>query len=91
MTEFRPGDRTIAIADQIHRLRLTVSGLAEIASVFQAKDPKALAARLRKANLADWNLILRCVATPPPPVLRQDEMKVAVPVLSALIADGLRT
>jgi hypothetical protein len=91
MTEFRPGDRSIEIADQIHRLRFTVSSLAEIASVFQAEDPNALAARLRKANLADWNLILRCVATPPPPGLGPDEMKAVLPVLSALLAHGLRT
>ncbi|MEP3654648.1 MAG: hypothetical protein ABJO36_07110 [Litorimonas sp.] len=91
MREFRPGDRTIEILGQLHRLRFTVSNLAEIAFVFQAEDPKALAARLRKANLADWNLILQIVATPRPPVLGPDEMEAALPVLSALIAEGLRT
>ena len=90
MNEFRPGDRTIEILGQLHRLRFTVSNLAEIGSVFGADSPKALAAHIRQATLSDWNVILGIVATPRPPALERDDMEVALPTLSALIADGLR-
>ena len=90
MSEFRPGDRNIEILGQLHRLRFTVSNLAEIASVFGADSPKALAAHIRLATLSDWNVILGIVATPRPAVLGRDDMKAALPILSALITDGLR-
>ena len=90
MSEFRPGDKSVEIKGEIYRLRLTVSALAKLADVFQAEDPKALAARLRKATLADWNMILRTVATPQPSVLQRAEMLAVIPELSALMTEGLR-
>lgn len=90
MSDFRIGDRIIEIAGTRHRLRLSVSALAEIASVFEAESPKALAARLRKATVSDWNRVLRIVATPRPMTLERDEMLAVMPELSALISDGLR-
>ena len=41
MSGYRIGDRDVEIAGQSYRLRLTVSALAEIASVFEAESPKA--------------------------------------------------
>ena len=90
MSDFRIGDRRVEIAGRQHRLRLSVSGLAEMAAVFEADNPKALAARLRKATVEDWNRVLRIVATPRPMMLGRDEMLAVMPDLSALISDGLR-
>ena len=90
MSGYRLGDRHVQIAGQNHRLRLTVSGLAQMASVFGAQSPKALAANLRTANLADWNKVLRCVAAPTPADVGREDMVKLMPDLSALIAEGLR-
>ena len=91
MSAFRPGDRTVEIAGVCHRLRLSVSALAEMATAFEAESPKALAARLRTATVADWNTVLRIVATPrPTTALERDELLAVMPDLSALISDGLR-
>ena len=91
MSGFRPGDRTVEIAGVCHRLRLTVSALAEMANVFEAESPKALAARLRRATVSDWNEVLRIVVMPPPAkALERNELLPLLPELSALISDGLR-
>ena len=90
MSDFRIGDRAIEIAGRQHRLRLSVSALAEMAAAFEAESPKALAARLRKATAEDWNNVLRIVATPSPMTLERDEMLAVMPELSGLISDGLR-
>ena len=90
MSGYRIGDRDVEIAGQSYRLRLTVSALAEIASVFEADSPKALAGVLRTASLADWNRVLRCVATPKPAPLDRDNMVQIMPDISALITEGLR-
>ena len=91
MTPFRPGDKTVKIDGKICRMRLSVSALAQIADVFGAETPKALADRLRRATLADWNAIFLCVAIPPfSTPLSRSEMERVLPILSDLIADGLR-
>ena len=91
MSGFRPGDRTVDIAGVSHRLRLTVSALAEMASVFEAESPKALAARLRRATVSDWNEVLRIVAMPSPSrALQREELLSVLPEVSVLISDGLR-
>lgn len=90
-TDFRTGDRGVEIAGQPHRLRLSVSALAEIAARFEAESPKALAAHLRRAALADWNIILRCTASPRVRHdLTRDEMLKLIPELGALMTEGLR-
>ena len=90
MTDYRPGDRTVFIEGEPFRLRLTVSAFAEMASVFDALGPKDFAARLRCANVADWNRILQLIATPLPPDLSRDEMVKILPEMSTVIRDGLR-
>lgn len=95
MSGFRPksyrvGDRRVLIAGELYNLRLSVSGLAEMASVFQADTPTDLAARLRTANLAEWNRVWRIIATPSPPILQDAEMRSVMPEISALITHGLR-
>ncbi len=91
MRGYRAGDKVVEIAGQEHCLRLSVSSLAEMANVFKAETPKALAARLRRATLADWNRVLACVATPVlPRDMHRDEMLSLLPILSELITDGLR-
>lgn len=91
MSGFRIGDRTVEISGVSHRLRLSISALAEIAAAFDAESPKDLAVRLRRATVADWNLILRSVATPRPlKALGRDELLETIPELSALISEGLR-
>ena len=90
MSGFRPGDRTVLIKGELCRLRMTVSALANMANVFQADSPKALAARLRKATLADWNMILQIVSTPRPAVLQREDMMKVMPELGWLMTDGLR-
>ena len=90
MSGYRLGDRSVEIAGQSYRLRLTVSAFAEIASVFEAESPKALAGLLRTASLADWNRVLRCVATPKPAALGREDMVQIMPDISALITEGLR-
>jgi len=91
MSEFRVGDRIAEITGQPYHLRLSVSALAEMAFRLEAESPKALAARLRSATLADWNIVLDCVTRP---VLTRDlgreEMLSVLPILSAVITDGLR-
>ena len=89
MSGYRLGDRHVEIAGQSHRLRLTVSALAEMASVFDAQSPKALADGLRHASLADWNRVLRCIAVPTPLGLGREALVQIMPDLSALIAEGL--
>ena len=53
MSSYRMGGRRVEVAGQSYRLRLTVSALAEIASVFEAQCPNAFADVLRRAILAD--------------------------------------
>ena len=90
MSRYRLGDRVVEVGGQSYRLRLSVAALAQMASVFEAESPKALADSLRQANLAEWNKVFRCVATPVPvsDFGREDVVKI-LPELSALIADGL--
>lgn len=91
MSGYRAGDRRVVISGRQHRLRLSVSSLAEMAHAFEAETPKALAARLRIATLADWNQVLACVATPSlPRDLPREEMLSLLPILSELMTDGLR-
>ena len=90
MNSYRLGDREVEVAGRTYRLRLTVAALAQLASVFEAESPKALAASLRKADLTDWNRVFRCVATPTPiSDFGREELVQILPELSALIADGL--
>ena len=90
MSSYRIGDRRVEVAGQSYRLRLSVAALAQMASVLEAESPNALADSLRQANLAEWNKVFRCVATPVPvsDFGREDVVKI-LPELSALIADGL--
>lgn len=91
MSGFRKGDKIVEAGGRQYRLRLSVSALAQIANTFDAESPRALADRLRRATLADWNLILRCVAVPPfATPLSRTEMEAALPTLSALLTEGLR-
>ena len=88
--EFRLGDRQIEVAGVSTSLRLTVSSLAEMASGLKAQSPTELAARLRRATAADWNIILRAVATPRPVTdVSKSELMDLVPILSALMSEGL--
>lgn len=84
------GDREVEVAGQSYRLRLSVAALAQMASVFEAESPKALASCLRKADVFDWNKVFRCVATPilASDVTREELVKI-LPEISALIAEGL--
>jgi hypothetical protein len=85
------GDRQVVVTGQVYRLRLTVSALAQMASVLEADSPKALAARLRKAGLAEWNVVFRCVATPASKTaFGREKMVEILPSLSALMSEGLR-
>ena len=90
MSSYRLGDREVEVAGQTYRLRLTVVALAQLASVFEAESPKALADCLRKADVVDWNKVFRCVATPilASDVTREELVKI-LPEISALIAEGL--
>lgn len=90
MTDFRYGDRAIFIQGEPYRLRLSVSAIAELASVFDAQSPKDLAERLRRANVADWNRIFQLIATPIPPNLTRDEMVKILPEISTVIREALR-
>jgi len=89
MSGYRIGDRSVEIAGQSYRLRLSVAAMAEIVSVFDAESPKALAGVLRAASLADWNRVLRCVASPKPADLGREDMVQIMPDISALITEGL--
>jgi len=90
MSEFRIGDRFVEVDDVEMRLRLTVSSLAEIASGLEADSPSELAARLRRASAADWNLILQAMATPRPvEALSKPQLIELVPTLSAVMTEGL--
>lgn len=90
MSNYRLGDRVVEVAGQSYRLRLSVAALAQMASVFAAESPKALADYLRKADLAEWNKVFRCVATPiPASEFGRDALVGILPELSALISDGL--
>lgn len=90
MSGFRPGDKTVLIAGHSTRLRLTVGALAEIADSLDADSPIALAARLRKANLAEWNLVLRAMATPRPVAdLAPEKLLSLMPILSGVMTAGL--
>jgi len=85
------GDKIVKIDSRMRRLRLTVSSLAEMASVFDAKCPKDLADHLRNATAEDWNAVLRCVTVPPlQDDLRREELVRVLPILSVLITEGLR-
>ena len=90
MSAYRLGDRVVEVAGQSYRLRLSVAALAQMASVFEAESPKALADCLRKADVVDWNKVFRCVATPilASDVTREELVKI-LPEISALIAEGL--
>jgi len=91
MSAFRAGDKIVEINGLPRRLRLTVSSLAEMASVFDAKSPKDLADHLRNATAADWTAVLRCVTVPPlQGDLRREELVRVLPILSVLITEGLR-
>ena len=90
MSGFRLGDGQVVIAGVETRLRLTLSGLAEITSARGTDTPSALAARLREATDADWNIVLMAMAQPRPKTgLTQADLGQILPVLSAVIADGL--
>ena len=90
MSSYRLGDRVVEVVGQSYGLRLTVAALAQMASVFEAESPKALADCLRKASVADWNKVFRCVATPTPSSdFGREDLADILPELSALIADGL--
>ena len=90
MSAYRLGDRVVEVAWQSYRLRLSIAALAQMASVFEAESPKALADCLRKADVFDWNKVFRCVATPilASDVTREELVKI-LPEISALIAEGL--
>ena len=90
MSAYRLGDRVVEVAGQSYRLRLSIAALAQMASVFEAESPKALASCLRQANLTDWNKVFRCVATPTPTSdFGHENLVQILPELSALITDGL--
>ena len=90
MSGYRRGDQLVEIAGQPTRLRLSVAALAEIADVLATESPAALATRLRCASVADWNQILRAVATPRPNApLAKDELMTLMPILGSVIAKGL--
>ncbi|GGX56130.1 hypothetical protein GCM10011309_01070 [Litorimonas cladophorae] len=90
MNAYRLGDRQVIIAGVETRLRLTLSGLAEITSALGTDTPSVLAARLREATDADWNIVLRAMAQPRPKTgLTQADLGEILPALSAVIADGL--
>lgn len=90
MSEFRIGDREVEVNGQSVRLRLTVSGLAEIAARFVAADAGDLAGKLRKAGQGDWNRVYAALATPRPMgALTESELAKIMPDISAVIADGL--
>lgn len=90
MRDYRAGDRTVFIQGAPYGLRLTVSAFAAMANLFDARGPKDLANRLRRANVEDWNRILQLIATPLPPDLSRDEMVKILPEISAVIREGLR-
>ena len=88
---YRVGDKIVQINGRMRRLRLTVSSLAEMASVFDAKSPKDLADHLRNATAKDWTAVLHCVTVPPlQDDLRREELVRVLPILSVLITEGLR-
>ena len=90
MSAYRLGDRVVEVAGQSYRLRLSIAALAQMASVFEAESPKALADCLRKADVVDWNKVFRCVATPTPTSdFGHENLVQILPELSALITDGL--
>ena len=90
MIGFRIGDRDVIIDGVETRLRLTVSALAEIAVGLEAQSPKALANRLRKMSVADWNVVVKALAKPVPKTdLSKTKLTEIMPALSAVIADGL--
>jgi len=61
-----------------------------MASALEAESPSDLAARLRRATVADWNIILRAVATPRPVTdVAQSELMELAPILSAVMSEGL--
>ena len=94
MSDFRPGDKYIDVGGTRTRLRLSVSALAEIASVMEAGSPSDLAQRLRRAGASmgerEWNLILQAVASPRPiEALDEGKLTDILPTLSAVISEGL--
>ena len=89
MSEYRAGDRIINIGGVRTRLRFSLSALAEMAELMRAESPSDLARGLRRAGVAEWNLILKTLATPRPnKPLRQDSFAEILPTLSAVIAEG---
>jgi len=90
MSTFRLGDRFVLLRGQHTRLRLSISALAEIASGLGAQTPSALGAKLRSANLAQWNLVLRALSDPKPQAaLTQAEMADLLPSISDVMTHGL--
>lgn len=90
MSEFRPGDKTVLIAEHSTRLRLTIGALAEIADSLEADSPIALAAHLRKANLAEWNYVLRAMATPRPVAdVPPEKLLSLMPIISGVMTAAL--
>ncbi len=90
MSSYRLGDKIVSVLGEAMRLRLTNAALAEIANVLETETPKALAVRLRKATVSDWNVVLKALANPRPTrSLSTSELRPLMPTLSAVIADGL--
>jgi hypothetical protein len=90
MSEYRLGDRHLVIAGVETRLRFTVLALAEITSTLKTDTPSALALRLRRASDADWNVVVRALATPRVlDALSRTELEKILPDLSSLISEGL--
>lgn len=89
MSEYRAGDRIINIGGVRTRLRFNLSALAEMAELMRAESPSDLARGLRKAGVAEWNLILQALAMPRPETpLNEDQLAELLPTLSAVIAEG---
>jgi len=87
--DFRQGDRYVDIGGVGTRLRFSLSALAEMAELMRAESPSDLARGLRKAGVAEWNLILQALATPRPETpVGVDELAEILPTLSAVIAEG---
>jgi len=85
VSEYRAGDRIINIGGVRTRLRFSLSALAEMAELMRAESPSDLARGLRKAGVAEWNLILQALAMPRPETpLNEDLLAELLPTLSAV-------
>ena len=90
MSDFRLGDRTVIIAGQSTRLRLSVSALAEMADGLAVGSPTQMAEKLRQASLSDWNVMVSAMAHPcPVEALSRDQLSSLLPVLSLMVAESL--